>query len=80
MEAKIDFKNLAKENIVKIADRLGDLHEDFGDVFVWTSDSVSVTKPDRFSSEEHANFNSIKVRLELRLTLPAVSPSVISIP
>lgn len=54
MEAKIDFKNLAKENIVKIADRLGDLHEDFGDVFVWTSDSVSVTKPDRFSSEEHA--------------------------
>ena len=54
MEAKIDFKNLAKENIVKIADRLGDLHEDFGDVFVWTSDSVSVTKPNRFSSEEHA--------------------------
>ena len=54
MEAKIDFKNLAKENIVKIADRLGDLNEDFGDIFVWTSDSVSVTKPDRFSSEEHA--------------------------
>ena len=54
MEAKIDFNNLAEENIVKIADRLGDLHEDFGDVFVWTSDSVSVTKPNRFSSEEHA--------------------------
>lgn len=54
MEAKIDFKNLAKENIVKIAARLGDLGEDFGDVFVWTSDSVSVTKPERFSSEENA--------------------------
>lgn len=54
MEAKIDFKNLAKENIVKIAARLGDLQEDFGDVFVWTSDSVSVTKPERFSSEENA--------------------------
>ena len=54
MEAKIDFKNLAKENIVMIAARLGDLNEDFGDVFVWTSDSVSVTKPERFSSEENA--------------------------
>ena len=54
MEAKIDLKNLAKEKIVKIAEPLGDLHEDFGDVFVWTSDSVSVTKPNRFSSEEHA--------------------------
>lgn len=54
MEAKINFKNLAKENISMIAARLGDLHEDFGDVFVWTSDSVSVTKPERFSSEENA--------------------------
>lgn len=54
MEAKIDFKNLAKENIAMIAARLGDLNEDFGDVFVWTSDSVSVTKPERFSSEENA--------------------------
>lgn len=33
MEAKIDFENLANENIVKIADRLGDLAEDSGDVF-----------------------------------------------
>lgn len=54
MEAKIDFKNLAKENIAMIAARLGDLNEDFGDVFAWTSDSVSVTKPERFSSEENA--------------------------
>ena len=54
MEAKIDFNNLGKENIVKIADRLGDLNEDFGDVFVWTSDSVSVPKPKRFSSVENA--------------------------
>lgn len=54
MEAKIDFKNLAKENIAMIAARLGDLNEDFGDVFAWTSVSVSVTKPERFSSEENA--------------------------
>lgn len=54
MEAKIDFKNLAKENISMIAARLGDLNEDFGDVFAWTSDSDSATKPDRFSSVENA--------------------------
>lgn len=54
MEAKIDFENLANENIVKIADRLGDLAEDSGDVFLWTGDLVSVAKPERFSSEENA--------------------------
>lgn len=54
METKINFKNLAKENISMIAARLGDLQEDFGDVFVWTSGSVSVSKPERFSSVENA--------------------------
>jgi hypothetical protein len=54
METKIDFDNLEKENIMNIADRLGDLAEDSGDVFLWTSDSVSVTKPERFSSKENA--------------------------
>ena len=54
METKVDFDNLEKENIMNIADRLGDLAEDSGDVFLWTSDSVSVTKPERFSSKENA--------------------------
>ena len=54
MEAKIDFENLANENIVKIADRLVDLAEDSGDVFLWTGDPVSVAKPERFSSVENA--------------------------
>lgn len=44
MEAKIDFENLEKEAIWKIAARLGDLAEDSGDVFLWTSDSIPATK------------------------------------
>lgn len=54
MEAKIDFNNLEKEAIWKIAARLGDLAEDSGDVFLWTSDSIPAAKPDRFSSMENA--------------------------
>lgn len=54
MEAKINFKNLKNEDTWKIAARLGDLAEDSGDVFLWTSDSILATKPDHFSSEENA--------------------------
>lgn len=54
MEAKIDFENLEKEAIWKIAARLGDLAEDSGDVFLWTRDSIPAAKPDRFSSMENA--------------------------
>lgn len=54
MEAKIDFNNLEKEAIWKIAARLGDLAEDSGDVFLWTSDSIPATKPERFSSVKNA--------------------------
>lgn len=35
METKIDLNNLENENIVNIADRLGVLSEDSGDVFLW---------------------------------------------
>lgn len=54
MEAKIDFNNLEKEAIWKIAARLGDLAEDSGDVFLWTSDSIPAAKPERFSSVKNA--------------------------
>lgn len=54
MEAKIDFENLEKEAIWKIEDRLGDLEEDSGDVFLWASNSIPATKPERFSSVKNA--------------------------
>lgn len=54
MEAKIDLKNLENENISKIADRLCDLIDAPGDVFLWTGDSISTKKPGRFSSVENA--------------------------
>ncbi|MBN2943285.1 MAG: hypothetical protein JTJ18_14865 [Streptococcus sp.] len=54
METKIDLNNLEKENIGKIEDRLCDLIDDPGDVFLWTGDSIPTKKPGRFSSEENA--------------------------
>ena len=45
MNTKIDLNNLENENIVNIADRLGVLSEDSGDVFMWASDSIPATKP-----------------------------------
>ena len=54
MNTKIDLNNLENENIVNIADRLGVLSEDSGDVFMWASDSIPATKPYTFSSEENA--------------------------
>lgn len=54
MEAKIDFNNLENENISKIADRICDLIDDPGDVFLWTGNSIPTTKPGRFSSVENA--------------------------
>ena len=54
MNTKIDLNNLENENIVNIADRLGVLSEDSGDVFMWASDSIPATKPHTFSSEENA--------------------------
>ena len=54
METKIDLNNLEKENIGKIEDRLCDLIDDPGDVFLWTGDSIPTKKPGRFSSKENA--------------------------
>ena len=54
MNTKIDLNNLENENIVNIADRLGVLSEDSGDVFMWASDSIPATKPYTFSSKENA--------------------------
>ena len=54
MNTKIDLNNLENENIVNIADRLGVLSEDSGDVFMWASDSTPATKPHTFSSKENA--------------------------
>ena len=41
MNTKIDLNNLENENIVNIADRLGVLSEDSGDVFLWFYDTLS---------------------------------------
>lgn len=54
METKIDLNNLEKENIVNIADRLGVLSEDSGDVFLWFCDTISAPTSKTFSSEENA--------------------------
>lgn len=54
MKTKIDLNNLENENISKIADRLCDLIDDPGDVFLWTGDSIPIKKPGRFSSVENA--------------------------
>lgn len=54
MNTKIDFNNLENENIVNIADRLGVLSEDSGDVFMWFCDSISAPTSKTFSSEENA--------------------------
>lgn len=54
METKIDLNNLEKENIVNIADRLGVLSEDSGDVFLWFYDTISAPTSKTFSSEENA--------------------------
>ena len=54
METKIDLNNLEKENIVNIADRLGVLSEDSGDVFLWFYDTLSAPTSKTFSSEENA--------------------------
>ena len=54
METKIDLNNLKNENISKIADRLCDLIDAPGDVFLWTGDSIPTKKPGRFSSVENA--------------------------
>lgn len=54
MNTKIDFNNLENEKIGKIEDRLCDLIDDPGDVFLWTGDSIPTKKPGRFSSEENA--------------------------
>lgn len=54
MKTKIDLNNLKNENITKIADRLCDLIDDPGDVFLWTDDFIPTKKPGRFSSVENA--------------------------
>lgn len=54
METKIDLDNLEKGNIVNIADRLGVLSEDSGDVFLWFCDTISAPTSKTFSSEENA--------------------------
>lgn len=54
METKIDLDNLEKGNIVNIADRLGVLSEDSGDVFLWFYDTISAPTSKTFSSEENA--------------------------
>lgn len=52
METKIDLNNLENEKIGKIEDRLCDLIDDPGDVFLWTGDSIPTKKLGRFSSVE----------------------------
>ena len=54
MNTKIDLNNLENENIVNIADRLGVLSEDSGDVFRWFCDTLSAPTSKTFSSEENA--------------------------
>lgn len=54
MNTKIDLNNLENENIVNIADRLGVLSEDSGDVFMWFYDTLSAPTSKTFSSEENA--------------------------
>lgn len=54
METKIDLNNLENEKIGKIEDRLCDLIDDPGDVFLWTGDSIPTKNPGRFSSVENA--------------------------
>ena len=54
MNTKIDLNNLENENIVNIADRLGVLSEDSGDVFMWFCDTISAPTSKTFSSEENA--------------------------
>lgn len=54
MNTKIDLNNLENENIVNIADRLGVLSEDSGDVFLWFCDTLSATTSKTFSSKENA--------------------------
>ena len=54
MNNKIDLNNLENENIVNIADRLGVLSEDSGDVFLWFCDTLSAPTSKTFSSEENA--------------------------
>lgn len=54
MNTKIDLNNLENEKIGKIEDRLCDLIDDPGDVFLWTGDSILTKKPGRFSSVENA--------------------------
>lgn len=44
METKIDLNNLENEKIGKIEDRLCDLIDDPGDVFLWTGDSIPTKK------------------------------------
>lgn len=54
MNTKVDLNNLENENIVNIADRLGVLSEDSGDVFLWFCDTLSAPTSKTFSSEENA--------------------------
>ena len=54
MNTKIDLNNLENENIVNIANRLGVLSEDSGDVFLWFCDTLSAPTSKTFSSEENA--------------------------
>ena len=54
MNTKIDLNNLENEKIVNIADRLGVLSEDSGDVFLWFCDTLSAPTSKTFSSEENA--------------------------
>lgn len=54
MNTKIDLNNLENENIVNIADRLGVLSEDSGDVFICFYDTLSAPTSKTFSSEENA--------------------------
>ena len=54
MNTKIDLNNLENENIVNIADRLGVLSEDSGDVFLWFCDTLSAPTAKTFSSKENA--------------------------
>ena len=54
MNTKIDLNNLENENIVNIADRLGVLSEDSGDVFLWFCDTLSAPTSKTFSSKENA--------------------------
>lgn len=54
METKINYDDIQSEEIGRIADRLSELDDDSGDVWVWTQNEKAVTKPEYFSSEENA--------------------------